>query len=231
MSAGRARCRALAAAATSVVAVGMLCSGGAPAAAVPLPPPAAVALSTTAAPAPPPAPHVAPPTRPAPLSPSEPVRLLIPSIAVDSGVLPLGLDADGAMEAPKAGFPAGWYTGSPMPGELGPAVLAGHVDWNGPAVFFRLRELAAGDEVVVERKDGVVATFRVSSVQQFGKDAFPTDLVYGDLDHAGLRLVTCGGPFDTTAGSYTDNLVVFAELLRTDGAAPTTADPERLPAA
>lgn len=145
---------------------------------------------------------------------SVPTRLQIPRIGVDSALMELGLQDDGVLEVPPEGFPAGWYTGAPTPGELGPAVLAGHVDWAGsPGVFWALRELAPGDEVVLRRADGSTAVFRVSSVQQFAKDEFPTDAVYGDLSHAGLRLVTCGGSFDRAARSYRDNLVVFADLV------------------
>jgi sortase (surface protein transpeptidase) len=110
---------------------------------------------------------------------------------------------------------AGWYTGSPTPGELGPAVIAGHVDWGGrPGVFYRLRDVHPGDEISVLRANSTVAVFRVSRVEQFPKDAFPTDVVYGDIDHAGLRLITCGGSFDSRERSYDDNIVVFAEFDR-----------------
>jgi len=53
----------------------------------------------------------------------------------------------------------------------------------------------------------------VTQVEQFPKDNFPTDVVYGDIDHAGLRLITCGGAFDRGARSYVDNIVAFAELI------------------
>ncbi len=144
---------------------------------------------------------------------STPVRVRIPSIGVDSDLMGLGLQPDGTLEVPPDGFPAGWYTGSPTPGELGPAIIAGHVDWAGrPGVFFDLRELSTGDHIAITRQDGSTARFRVTRVAQFDKDHFPTQAVYGDLDHAGLRLITCGGPFDRQARSYEDNLVVFAEL-------------------
>jgi sortase (surface protein transpeptidase) len=114
---------------------------------------------------------------------------------------------------PPGAFPAGWYTGAPTPGELGPAILAGHVDHGGSAgVFYRLRDLEPGDTVEVARQDGSAAVFRVTRVEQHRKEAFPTAAVYGDLDHAGLRLITCGGQFDGRVHSYEDNIVVFAEL-------------------
>jgi hypothetical protein len=91
------------------------------------------------------------------------------------------------------------------------------VDWAGsPGVFYSLRDLAPGADIDVEREDGGVARFRVGSVQQFPKDAFPTEAVYADLDHAGLRLITCGGSFDRAARSYRDNIVVFADLVGSD---------------
>jgi sortase (surface protein transpeptidase) len=155
-----------------------------------------------------------------------PVRLQIPSIGMDSELIDLGLQADGTLEVPPSGFPAGWYTGAPTPGELGPAIIAGHVDWGGqPGVFFDLRELSTGDEIAITRQDGSTARFRVTQVEQFAKNAFPTQAVYGDLDHAGLRLITCGGSFDRQLRSYVDNLVVFAELVGGDSADAADSGP------
>ena len=92
--------------------------------------------------------------------------------------------------------------------------MAGHVDWGGsPGVFYDLRSLAPGDRITVTRADGTAVVFAVASVQQFPKDAFPSAAVYGDLDHPGLRLITCGGSFDRGARSYVDNIVVFADLV------------------
>jgi sortase (surface protein transpeptidase) len=151
------------------------------------------------------------------LPPSDPVRVRIPALGISSPVVHLGLDGDGAMEVPPAADPVGWYTGSPTPGELGPAVLAGHVDWGGePGAFDGLADLLPGERVVVQRADGSVATFTVDRVEEHAKDDFPTDRVYGDLDHAGLRLITCGGDFDRDTGDYPDNVIVFAHLASTD---------------
>ena len=146
------------------------------------------------------------------LTKSTPVRLRIPQIGVDSALMRLGLLSDGSLQVPPSGFPAGWYTGGPTPGQLGPAVIAGHVDWHGPGVFLRLHELRPGALIVVNRADGSQLTFRVSRVATFPKDRFPTASVYGDLDHAGLRLITCGGSFDSRTGHYRDNIVVFGDL-------------------
>jgi len=162
---------------------------------------------------------VAPAGTAPPLRSSVPVRVQIPAIAVDSPLAGLGLQHDGTMRPPPAGFPAGWYTGAPTPGQLGPAIIAGHVDWAGhPGVFYNLRDLKPGDRVIVARTDGRVAVFRVSRVEEFVKDAFPTGAVYGNIDHAALRLITCGGSFDQQAASYRDNIVAFADLVSTRNA-------------
>jgi sortase (surface protein transpeptidase) len=146
-----------------------------------------------------------------------PVRLRIPSIGIDSTLIELGLQDDGRIEVPPSGFPAGWFTGAPTPGELGPAVVVGHVDWDRkPGVFFDLWQMTAGETIAIAREDGSMAVFRVTEVLQVSKDAFPTQAVYGDLDHAGLRLITCGGVFDQERRRYVDNLIVFAVLV-TDG--------------
>ncbi len=182
-----------------------------------------VAASTRVAPSVPAASTVAPTSVPsaavpqvvaaAHLASSVPIRLQIGAIGVDSGLIGLGLERDGSLEVPVGGFPAGWFTGAPTPGELGPAIIAGHVDMNGPAVFYNLHNLKVGDRVTVTRRDGSKPVFRVTRIAQFPKDHFPTNVVYGNIDHAGLRLITCGGTFNARSGHYEDNLVVFADLV------------------
>ena len=147
------------------------------------------------------------------LAKSVPVRLQIGAIGVDSTLMDLGLQKDGTMEVPPSGFPAGWYTGAPTPGEMGPAIIAGHIDWNGPGVFLNLHQLKVGDRITVTRKDGSQPVFRVTLVEKYLKDEFPTTLVYGNLDHAALRLITCGGSFNNQTGHYEDNIVAFADLV------------------
>jgi sortase (surface protein transpeptidase) len=182
------------------------CSGGAATAGLQAgPPPAASAAVITTA----------------PLAAAAPVRVRIPAIDVDSALVGLGLQADGTLQVPADGSVAGWFTGAPTPGERGPAVLAAHVDWDhAPGVFFDLRDLEPGDEVIVDRADGSTARFVVLGVEQYPKNVFPTERVYGDIDHAGLRLITCGGEFDREARSYRDNVVVYAGLVGSSAGAP-----------
>ena len=152
-----------------------------------------------------------------PLTQSTPTKIAIPKIGVSSPVGSIGLRPDGRVEEPPLSKPnlTGWYDEGVTPGEVGPAVILGHVDANGkPAVFARLKDLKPGDKIAVSRRDGTTATFAVQTAQRVDKDAFPHKKVFGEsLDHASLRLVTCGGAFDKTIGHYKDNLIVYAKLI------------------
>jgi len=101
------------------------------------------------------------------------VRLKIAAIGVDSALMGLGLGADGSMNVPPGGFPAGWYTGGRTPGELGPAIIAGHVDMKGPGVFFNLHNVKPGDQVTVARADGSKPVFRVTRIAQLRRTSSP----------------------------------------------------------
>jgi Sortase domain len=146
-----------------------------------------------------------------------PVMLDIPSIGVNTSLMQLGLNADHTVQVPPLGAhsQAGWYRNSPAPGQLGPAVILGHVDSAkyGAAVFFKLGALRPGDTVIVTRSDHVGAVFRVDRVVSFPKDQFPTLQVYGNTRNAALRLITCGGKFDSATRNYENNIVVFASLV------------------
>lgn len=147
------------------------------------------------------------------LSRSAPARLRISAIGVNAGVQPLGLLADGTLQPPSSWQLAGWYDGGVIPGELGPAVIAGHVDSvSGPAVFYRLHQLRPGNLAVVQRRDGRLLTFVVDSLAVYPKVTFPTAAVYGPAPLPMLRLITCTGDFDWHAHTYLDNLVISAHL-------------------
>jgi hypothetical protein len=148
-----------------------------------------------------------------PVAVPAPVAIRIAAIGASAPVDPLGLNADGTLEVPTDYSRAGYYTGRSMPGATGPAIIVAHVDSKaGPAVFYRLRDLKPGAEVAVTRADGTEVVFVVDRLEQHAKNAFPTDAVYGPTPDATLRLVTCGGSWDASAGHYRDNTIVFAHL-------------------
>ncbi|HEY3877265.1 MAG TPA: sortase [Trebonia sp.] len=118
------------------------------------------------------------------------------------------------MQVPPTASVAGWYTRSARPGAVGPAVILGHIDsGQGPGVFFRLAGLRPGDPVYVRRSDGSTVEFLVTSVRSYLRDHFPTQSVYGPVPDAELRLITCGGAFDSASGRYLSNIVVDATEL------------------
>ena len=142
---------------------------------------------------------------------AKPVSLRIEKLGLTTALVPLGLDPAGALKPPDTPDVAGWFAGGPVPGDTGPAVIAGHVDsFRGPGVFFQLKTLQLGDRVLVERSDGRTVVFAVTSVRMFPKEQFPTEEVYGPTPVSELRLVTCGGPFDRVGGRYLDNVIVHA---------------------
>ncbi|MFC1420520.1 class F sortase [Streptacidiphilus cavernicola] len=158
---------------------------------------------------------------PAPLARSVPVRLEIPGIGVDTPVIRLGLAADGTVQVPPiaAHAPAGWYQGSPTPGQTGPSVILAHVTVGqyGDGVFLHLSRMKPGDRVVARLSDGASAVFTVYRVRTVAKSAFPTAEVYGNTARPELRLITCGGPRGSDGTGYLDNVVVFAALTSTSG--------------
>jgi len=145
---------------------------------------------------------------------SAPLSVEIPAIGVSTGdLVRLGLIADRALEVPSDAVTAGWFTLSPTPGEVGPSVIAGHVNYASvPGVFVRLHEMDPGDTITVDRADGTSAIFTTYQVDRYPKSAFPTEDVYGNTQAPELRLITCGGSFDEASGEYRDNVVVYAKL-------------------
>ena len=181
--------------------------------------PTAITTSTTV---------TAPPTTDAPLadpiflgvdSGAEPVGLRIERIGVAAEFTTLGVRSDNTLDVPSNFDEVGWFNGRPVPGDLGPAIVVGHLDsHNGPAVFHALRQLVGGDIIEIDRSDGLTAHFRITETVQVGKVGFPTERVYGTTEGAELRLITCDGAFDHDERSYQDNLILFAKLIDPDPA-------------
>ncbi len=159
-----------------------------------------------------------PPTvRPLSAGRSVPLTLQIPAIGLSISLGPsLGLNADGTVQVPSTTVQPGWYRLGPTPGQVGSAVILGHVDNHlGPGVFFQLRTLAAGDQIEVGLTDGTTAQFTVDAVAMYSKQQFPAQRIYGSHGSSELQLVTCGGVFDHQTGSYLSNIVVYSSLTST----------------
>jgi sortase (surface protein transpeptidase) len=147
---------------------------------------------------------------------SVPVALQIPAIGLTTSLSTLGLNTDGTVQVPTDYQQPGWFRLGPTPGQVGSAVILGHVDnHQGPAVFFQIRSLVPGDPVNVTLADGVMAQFTVTSVAMYSKSEFPDQQVYGSHGSSALQLVTCGGAFDAQTGSYLSNIVVYTSLVST----------------
>jgi LPXTG-site transpeptidase (sortase) family protein len=171
---------------------------------------AAAPVATSAAPLP-----SAAPLKSAPVVPSPPVKVEIPAIGVSGGLVDLHLNPDGTLEVPKDYQQIGWYADGAVPGDTNypPTIIAGHVDsYQGPAVFYDLRNLKAGDQVRVTQADGNVAVYTIYATAQYPKSKFPADTVYANRAESELVLITCTGAFDKSLRSYDDNLVVSARL-------------------
>jgi Sortase domain len=165
------------------------------------------------------------PTKAGPLlaARSVPVTLSVPAISLNVSLSSLGLNSDGTVQVPTDIQQPGWFRLGPTPGQAGSAVILGHVDsYQGPAVFFNLRTLVAGDQVNVTLADGAITHFDVTSVAMFTKTQFPDQQVYAPHSYSALQLVTCGGAFDSATGHYLSNIVVFTTLTSVTPA-PTSA--------
>ncbi len=145
-----------------------------------------------------------------------PWQLSIPRIGVSVSMLSLPPPSGPGLPVPslrQAGM-AGWYNFTAVPGAPGNSVIVGHVDTtSGPAAFYRLYQLKAGDLIVVRLgASGRRARFIVTWVIEVPKSQFPGQAVFGLTQKPQLRLITCGGNFDYHTRHYLDNIIVAARL-------------------
>jgi LPXTG-site transpeptidase (sortase) family protein len=160
--------------------------------------------------------HVAEAAAPPPgaAAPPPPGRLVIPRIGVDAPVKAVGLAADGSMGVTNESYDVGWYSPGVVPGDAGDAVIDGHLDWydTSRAVFYNLRQLHQGDDIEVQRLDGVSKRFRVTAVRTVAYNATVPGL-FATGGPPRLSLITCGGSWDSRLGQYLQRVIVDAELV------------------
>ncbi|MBX3052244.1 MAG: class F sortase [Caldilineaceae bacterium] len=149
------------------------------------------------------------------ISQAVPVRLRIPAIGVDATIEPVGQDRNGRMDTPSLVEDVAWYAPGLAPGEIGNAVLAGHLDRIGgaPAVFWKLGKLMAGDDIFVTDSAGGEHHFRVTAQEAYPYEDAPLDEIFGFGIRSRLNLITCRGRWDRSGQTYTQRLVVFSELV------------------
>jgi sortase (surface protein transpeptidase) len=183
-----------------------------------LPTPTATSPPTsTSTPAPTPTatntPDATPTPQPTLVSRAKPL-LIIPALNVDAEVVPVGLDANGAMAAPEGWFEVGWFRYGPRPGFTGSAALAGHLDTNtgAPATFWHLGQLTPGQEIIYQAEDGSRLTFVVEEVASYSWDEVPLDRVFARSGDPRLSLITCGGAWSRENRNYSHRTIVYASL-------------------
>jgi sortase A len=141
---------------------------------------------------------------------SLPSRLVIPKLSVDASILPMGVTATGAMESPKTNKDTGWYSLGARPGNVGSAVIAGHLGLKNEAVFGKLQMLTAGDGLSVTDDQGATESFIVREVKKYAKDSDTTD-IFSSSSGAHLNLITCNGDWESSQATYDKRLVVFTD--------------------
>lgn len=145
-----------------------------------------------------------------------PSRLRIPALSVNANIQETGLTKSGAMGTPTNFTDVAWYKGGPVPGQLGSAVIDGHVD-NGlslPGVFKYLGDIQVGNDIYVDTKDGRALHFVVTDIESYPYKSVPTDSIFDKTDMPRLNLITCEGHWVKSDRTYDERLVVYAELRR-----------------
>ncbi|GHB33937.1 class F sortase [Streptomyces chryseus] len=141
---------------------------------------------------------------------SEPRSIEIRKLGVKTRVEQVGMTRDRSIGMPGNAGHAGWYTGSPTPGENGNTIIVGHLDSaTGPAAFYGLGALRNGDPISIKRRDQTTATFTVTSISVWPKNNFPSERVYAATTKPQLTLITCAD-WDNTTNNYRSNLVITA---------------------
>ena len=142
-----------------------------------------------------------------------PVSINIPSINLNATIEKVGMKADGSMDVPKEPMNTAWYELGPRPGEVGSAVIDGHVDWwySATGVFANLSDVKPGHIIIVTDDAGKIISFVVRDIRTYSAGADATDIFVSNDGGSHLNLITCAGAWDTYANQYSNRLVIFAD--------------------
>ncbi len=142
-----------------------------------------------------------------------PVRIKIPVINLDTLIEYVDIAADGSMDVPKTAMNVAWYRLGPRPGEIGSAVIDGHVDWKDgtKAVFTDLHKLKPGDKISIIDTQGRVISFLVKRTEIYAANVDDTSIFLSNDGISHLNLITCSGDWDYKSQNYSQRLIVFAD--------------------
>lgn len=143
-----------------------------------------------------------------------PIHITIPGIGVDAAVEEVGITTEGAMDVPMKSDDAAWYSPGTRPGEIGSAVIAGHLNstHNAGAVFTKLSSVNIGDIITTQTASGSTMNFIITSIKLYAADQDATDVFTSTDGKAHLNLITCAGAWNNEKKQNEERLVVFAEL-------------------
>lgn len=145
-----------------------------------------------------------------------PVHIRIPAIGIDANVEPVSILPNSNLDTPHQNpwDSTGWYKDGPRPGEMGSAVIDGHVDrpGGGPAVFWNLRYLKAGDQIIVITSNKHQLLFHVTARIAYPAHEAPLQNIFGDNSGKYLNLITCDGYWIPSEQQTSARMVVFARL-------------------
>lgn len=144
----------------------------------------------------------------------KPLQFSIQKITVDAPVDPVGVDETGKMLLPLQVDRVGWYEHGARPGEVGNAVMAGHLDsaTGEGGIFYNLWMLQPGDEMNILNENGEILTFIVTENNTYEFDKVPIDYYFGKSDKKRLNLITCTGTWNFATQNYSHRMIVSAEL-------------------
>lgn len=156
------------------------------------------------------------------IAPAEqPDRLVIPKIGVDAHIQHVGIAKSGNMAVPTNYTDVGWFREGTVPGQIGSAVIDGHVD-NGfglAAVFKRLSDLKVGDDIYIVTKTGSRLHFKVQELGNYAYSNVPSQKLLAASDAPRLNLITCEGAWISSKKMYDGRLVVYAVLVGSENSA------------
>lgn len=141
-----------------------------------------------------------------------PVRLLIAGLNVDAPIDQLGLTENGDMDIPLNIEKTGWYKYGPHPGNIGSAVIAGHLSGKKgePGVFKNLDKLQKGDNLSIIDDKGQTISFTVRETRYYDQNEEPSE-VFNSSSGEHLNLITCAGSWNKSERSFSKRLVVFSD--------------------